>query len=110
METSLLRRAAVALAALLVGAPIWAGARGEDGLKPGEGFLTQVSRTDILRDDVKGSDEDGVVGRIVDITGPGSVPEGARTDVPSRPMATAGERGPVFGIAIRTCAAATLSP
>src|SRR5215208_7218983 len=96
---SLRRRLAVFLLTAAVGILTFAAARAQDGLKPGEAFLTQFSGTTVAGG-VNVIDEEGVVGRAVDVSAPGSAPNGALADAPSRPLAMAGDVGQVFGIAI----------
>ena len=76
--------------------PAWS----EDGLKPGEAFVTRFSGTAD-----QGSkpviDLNGTVGSILDLRHPGSPPQGAELlNVPQRSPVTAGQIGQVFGVAL----------
>ena len=87
--------AAVALVAVLFAGDVQA----QEGLQPGEAFLTRFSGTTTV-DGVAVIDPDGVVGSVVDLRTPGDAPVGARIDAPQRLAVTAGQVGQVFGIAI----------
>ncbi len=97
---SLCRLAGVALAAaVFVGLPLATDAKAQDGLEPGEAFLTRFSGTTTV-DGVAVIDKDGVVGSVVDLRAPGDAPVGARIEPPQGLTVTAGEVGQVFGIAL----------
>ena len=99
------RRACVALAtAAIIGLPLLAAAQPaaaqpQEGLQPGEAFVTQFSGTTTVNG-VETIDPDGVVGSVIDLRAPGKAPAGARIDVPGGPSVAAGQVGQVFGVAI----------
>ncbi len=94
------RRSCVALAtAAIISVSSLASVRAQEGLQPGEAFLTQFSGT-TTDNSVETIDTDGVVGSVIDLRTPGKAPTGARIDAPGGPTVTAGQVGQVFGVAI----------
>ena len=75
-------------------------AAGQDGLQPGEAFVTRFSGTTIEAG-LTVIDTAGTVGSILDIRQPGTAPLGEHwSDAPQRGAVSAAEVGQVFGIAI----------
>ena len=74
--------------------------RAEDGLRPGEAFVTRFSgATD--EGGKPAIDLNGTVGSILDLRHPGTPPQGAHwLNAPQRSPMTAGKVGQVFGVAL----------
>ncbi len=97
--SSLRRRLAVALAAVTMGVCSFGSAHAQEGLQPGEAFLTRFSGTAVV-DGATVIDEAGIVGEALDLGAPGGPPVGARIDAEHGIEAKAGQVGQVFGVAI----------
>src|SRR3990172_632799 len=91
--------AVLALSAVFGALPVkWAFA--QDGLQPGEAYVTRFSGS-VTQEGRTVIDTNGTVGGVIDIRMPGEAPRGAYwSDTPQRLEVTAGKVGQVFGVAL----------
>ncbi|HLC09402.1 MAG TPA: hypothetical protein VJK06_08980, partial [Methyloceanibacter sp.] len=91
--------AVLALSAVFGALPVkWAFA--QDGLQPGDAYVTRFSGS-VTQEGRTVIDTNGTVGGVIDIRMPGEAPRGAYwSDTPQRLEVTAGKVGQVFGVAL----------